>query len=388
MQVLIVEDDEILRASLLDILRDHDIEACAFEEPVQALEFYSRSPVPIVISDVCLPSMSGIELLCRIKALDPDTAVILMTALEELSNAVEAMKRGAFDYLTKPLDMNEVILLLKRAMYLRQIREENERLRKNLAGVSLIGESEAISLLRNAIRTAASSDLTVLLVGETGTGKDLAARIIHEAGMRSGHPFVKISCSRYSRNALDSELFGIEPGALTDGGQERQGKLFLAHGGTLYMDDVEDLTLDTQESLLRVLDEEFTESVGSTEEIPADIRIIASTKKDLKKLVDQGHFREDLYSRMNAYPIEFPALREHREDIPLMVRYFWDKMGHPKKTLREDALRILEEYAWPGNVRELRNVVEMLALSCPSQVVTRAELPTRLKKELVDPPTK
>jgi DNA-binding NtrC family response regulator len=387
MQVLIVEDEEILRASLLDILRDHGIEACAFEEPVQALEFYSRSPVPIVISDVCLPLMSGMELLCRIKAIDPDTAVILMTALEELSNAVEAMKRGAFDYLTKPLDMNELIVLLKRAMYLRQIREENERLRKTLAGTSIIGESDIISLLRNAIQTAASSDLTVLLAGETGTGKDLAAQIIHEASARSGHRFVKISCSRYRSDVQESELLGIEPGTFADASRGKKGKLALAHRGTVYMDDVEDLTPDVQGDLVRVLDEKITEAVGSIEEIPADIRIIVSTKKNLTKLTQRGRFREGLYSRMNAYPIELPPLRAHKEDIPVMVRYFWDKMGYPKKTLTEDALRILEEYPWPGNVRELKNVVEMLALSCLSEVVTREDLPARLKHGFDEQPT-
>jgi DNA-binding NtrC family response regulator len=381
MQVLIVEDEEILRASLLEMLRGHGIEAHAFEKPAQALEFYSRSPVPIVISDICPPSMSGIEFLCRIRAIDPDTAVILMTALEELSNAVEAMKKGAFGYLRKPLDVNELIVLLKRAMYLRQIREENERLRKNLAGASMIGESAVVSLLRNSIQTAASSDLTVLLAGETGTGKDLAARIIHETSVRSGHPFVKISCSRYSSTVLESELFGHGPETLPDASQGENGKFALAHQGTVYLDDVDDLTPDIQMRLLRVLDDKIVEPVGSIEETPVDVRIIASTRKDLTGLAYQGRFREDLFLRLNAYPILLPPLRQHKEDIPVLVRSFWDRMGHPEKTLTEDGLRILEDYPWPGNVRELKNVVEMLAVSCRSQVVTREELPARLTQE-------
>ena len=380
MQVLVVEDEEIVRASLMNILRDHSIEACAFEEPAQALEFYSRSPVPIVISDICPPRMSGTEFLCRIKAIDPDTAVILIAALEDLSNAVEAMKKGAFDYLTKPLDMNELIVLLKRAMYLRQIREENQRLRKNLAGASMIGESDVVSWLRNALQTAASSDLTVLLAGETGTGKDLAARIIHETSARSGHSFVKISCSRYGSTALESELFGHEPGTLPDASQGKEGKFAIAHRGTVYLDDVDDLTPDLQMRLLRVLDEQILEPKGPIQEIPVDIRIIASTKKDLTELAYQGRFREDLCLRLGAYPILLPPLRRHKEDIAVFVRNFWDRMGRPHKTLTEEALKILEEYPWPGNVRELKNVVEMLAVSCRSHVVTTEALPARLKQ--------
>ena len=381
MQVLIVEDEETSRDSLLNLLRDQGIEACGFGDPAQALEFYTRSPVPIVISDICTSGMSGIEFLCRIKAVDPDTAVILVAALEELSGAVEALKKGAFDYLTKPPDINELIVLLERAMYLRQIREENKSLRKNLAGASMMGESAVVSFVRNAIQTAASSDLPVLLAGETGTGKDLAARIIHETSARFGHPFVKISCSRYSSTVLGSDLFGHEPGTFSDTSQGKKGMFPLAHQGTVYLDDVDDLTPDIQRRLLGLLDDKIVEPVGSIEETSADVRIIASTKKDLTGLAYQGRFREDLCLRLSAYPVLLPPLRQHKEDIPVFVRSFWDRMGHPEKTLTEDGLRILEDYPWPGNVRELKNVVEMLAVSCRSQVVTGEELPARLTQE-------
>ena len=381
MQVLIVEAEEVLRADLLKTMGDRGIEAYAFEEPLRALEICARSSVPIVISSICPSSMSGIEFLSRVKAIDPDIAVILLTALEEISNAVEAMRKGAFDYLIKPLDVNQLIVSLNRAVHLRQIREENLRLRRSLAGTSMIGESAVVSLLRNSIRTAASCDLPVLLSGETGTGKDLAARMIHETSARSGHPFVKISCSRCSSTVIEDELFGREAGTLQDAGREVKGKVLLAHEGTVYLDDVDDLTPDIQRRVLRLLDHKVIEPVGSLEATPVDVRIIASAKRDLAELAYQGRFQEDLCLRLSSYCIMLPPLRRYKEDIPLFVRSFWDRMGHPQKTLTEDGLRILEDYPWPGNVRELKNVVEMLAVSCRSHVVTGEDLPRRLTQE-------
>ena len=381
MQLLMIEDEKILRITLRDELKERGYEVHAFEDPVQALEFFSRSPLPIVVSDIRLPHMDGLEVLSRIKAMQPDTTVILVTAYGEISAAVEAMQKGAFDYLTKPFDMEELIIRLERACALKELREENVRLRESLAGNSLIGESEVIQLLSNSIETAAGGNLTVLLTGETGTGKDLTAGLIHEASSRSSRPFVKIACAQYSSTVLESELFGHEQGAFTGATRKKKGKFCLAPQGTVYLDDVDDLTAETQVKLLRVLDEKVVEPVGSLQEIPVDIRIIASTKKDLTELIRQGRFRDDLFYRLNAYPIELPPLREHKEDIPLMVRFFWDRMGHPEKSLTNDALKKMEDHHWAGNVRELKNLVSRLALSCPSNLVSSEDLPVELGKQ-------
>jgi len=376
-----IEDENILRITLQDELTERGYEVHSFDDPLPALKFFSQTPVPIVISDIRLPNLDGIEVLSRIKTMDPDTTVILMTAYGEISIAVEAMKKGAFDYLTKPFDMEELIIRLDRARDLKELREENVRLRQTVTGTSLIGESEAMHLLRNSIETASNSDLTILLTGETGTGKDLTADLIHNASPRSRHPFVKIACAQYSSTVLESELFGHEQGAFTGATRKKKGKFSLAPKGTVYLDDVDDISPEIQVKLLRVLDEKIVEPVGSLQEMPVDIRIIASTKKDLNELIRKGRFRDDLFYRLNAYPIKLPPLREHKEDIPLLVRYFWDQMGHPEKSLGEDALQTVQAYNWPGNVRELKNITSRLALSCPTKLVSSENLPSELHKK-------
>jgi DNA-binding NtrC family response regulator len=381
MQLLMIEDESILRISLQDELRERGYEVHAFADPLPALKFFSQSPVPIVISDIRLPNIDGIEVLSRIKAMDPDTSVILMTAYGEVSVAVEAMKKGAFDYLTKPFDMEELIIRVERACDLIVLREENLRLRQTVTGTSLIGKSEAIRMLRNSIETASNSDLTVLLTGKTGTGKDLTAELIHNASPRSRRPFVKIACAQYSSTVLESELFGHVQGAFTGATRKKKGKFSLAPGGTVYLDDVDDISPEIQVKLLRVLDEKIVEPVGSLQEIQVDIRIIASTKKDLTEMIRSGRFRDDLFYRLNAYPIELPPLREHKEDIPLMVRYFWDHLGHPERSLTDDALQAAQAHDWPGNVRELKNITSRLALSCPTNLVSKRDFPAELQEK-------
>jgi DNA-binding NtrC family response regulator len=381
MQLLMIEDESILRISLQDELRERGYEVHAFADPLPALKFFSQSPVPIVISDIRLPNIDGIEVLSRIKAMDPDTSVILMTAYGEVSVAVEAMKKGAFDYLTKPFDMEELIIRVERACDLIVLREENLRLRQTATGTSLIGKSEAIRMLRNSIETASNSDLTVLLTGKTGTGKDLTAELIHNASPRSRRPFVKIACAQYSSTVLESELFGHVQGAFTGATRKKKGKFSLAPGGTVYLDDVDDISPEIQVKLLRVLDEKILEPVGSLQEIQVDIRIIASTKKDLTEMIRSGRFRDDLFYRLNAYPIKLPPLREHKEDIPLMVRYFWDHLGHPERSLTDDALQAAQAHDWPGNVRELKNITSRLALSCPTNLVSKRDFPAELQEK-------
>jgi DNA-binding NtrC family response regulator len=387
MQLLMIEDEDILRISLQDELKERGYEVHSFDDPLPALKFFSQSPLPIVVSDIRLPHMDGLEVLSRIKTIQPDTAVILMTAFGEISTAVEAIKKGAFDYLTKPFDMEELIIRLERACNLKELREENVRLRETLAGNNLIGESESVQLLRNSIETASNSNLTVLLTGETGTGKDLTAELIHVASPRSRRPLVKIACAQYSSTVLESELFGHEQGAFTGATRKKKGKFSLAPQGTVYLDDVDDISLEIQVKLLRVLDEKIVEPVGSLQQIPVDIRIICSTKKDLTELIQQGRFRDDLYYRLNAYPINLPPLREHKEDIPLLVRYSWDRMGHPEMSLTEDALKAMGSFNWPGNVRELKNIAARLAVSCPSNLVSKEDLPAELREEHLVRPT-
>jgi DNA-binding NtrC family response regulator len=381
MQLLMIEDERILRVSLQDELSERGYEVHAFEDPLPALKFFSQNPVPIVISDIRLPHMDGIEVLSRIKAMDPDTSVILMTGYAEVSVAVEAMKKGAFDFLTKPFDMEELIIRLERACDLLVLRQENVRLRQTVTGTSLIGESEVIGQLRNSIETASSSDLTVLLTGETGTGKDLTAELIHNASSRSRRPFVKIACAQYSSTVLESELFGHVQGAFTGATRKKKGKFSLAPGGTVYLDDADDISPEIQVKLLRVLDEKIVEPVGSLQGTKVDIRIIASTKKDLTELIQRGRFRDDLYYRLNAFPIKLPPLRQHKEDIPALVRRFWDQMGHPEKSLTDDALLAAQAHSWPGNVRELKNITSRLALSCPTNLVSARDFPAELQEK-------
>jgi len=367
MTIFVVEDEHILRVSLVDDLSDAGYQAIGFADGNEAWRALQKQPADVVLTDIKMPGMDGMELLDRIKSKFPHVTVIMMTAYGSVDSAVEAMKKGAYDYLTKPFHSDELLLILQRIQELESIKSENIQLKKQLSGhypiEAFVGNSHAARQIKEMIRTVAASDASVLITGETGTGKELVANIIHYNSPRKDKPLVKVSCAILARDVFESELFGHEKGAFTGAIKERIGRFEQANGGTIYLDDVDDIPLELQVKLLRVLQEKEVERVGSNQPIPVDVRVIASTKADLRKLIQEGKFREDLYYRLNVFPLHLTPLRERLEDIPVLVRFFIDQLtGGRQFHISPQVIDCLKKYHWPGNVRELKNVVERMLL--------------------------
>lgn len=384
MRVLLVEDDRVARVPLRDDIAEagYDVDEAGSAE--EALELLGRKGYDVVVTDLKMPGMDGIELLERIKAESPDTEVIVITAYGTVRTAVRAMKLGAYEYLTKPFDNEELLLLLERIRRMREVMEENVRLRRRLEEryrlEDMVGKSHKMQEVFRLIRTVASSDSTVLLQGETGTGKELAAHAIHELSPRRDGPFVKVSCAALSRELLESELFGHVRGAFTSAVKDKPGKFELADGGTIFLDEVDDIPLELQVKLLRVLQEREFERVGGTRTIRVDVRVIAATKVDLLERVRRGLFREDLYYRLNVVPIRLPPLRERKEDVPLLMEHFLRKLGAEGRIeMTPEAMKLLMDYDWPGNVRELENLVERLVVVGAGPKVGPEDLPPEIR---------
>ena len=368
MKVLIVEDEELKRITLLADLVQAGHTVTAADSARQALEILEREQLDVVITDLKLPGMDGLELLRTIKEeFSPSTEVIMMTAYGTIPVAVEAIRRGALDFVTKPFDNRQMLPLLARI--------EQKMARKDLsrephpAGEfsqieqAVIGKSPPIRHLKHLIRLCAESDSNVLLCGETGTGKDLAAAMIHKISARHSSPLVKVSCATFPENLVESELFGHERGAFTGADQRKSGRLELARNGTLYLDDVDDIPLAQQVKLLRVIDEKVFERVGSSTSIRCDVRFIASTKVDLTRRIAEGTFREDLYYRLKVIEVHLPPLRERPEDIPELAAYLLKRIaGERSAELSAEVIQRLRSYAWPGNVRELAHMLEQAQL--------------------------
>ena len=384
MRVLLVEDDRVARVPLRDDIAEagYDVDEAGSAE--EALELLGKKGYDVVVTDLRMPGMDGIELLERIKAESPDTEVIVITAYGTVRTAVRAMKLGAYEYLTKPFDNEELLLLLERIRRMREVMEENVRLRRRLEEryrlEDMVGKSHKMQKVFRLIRTVASSDSTVLLQGETGTGKELAAHAIHELSPRRDGPFVKVSCAALSRELLESELFGHVRGAFTSAIKDKPGKFELADGGTIFLDEVDDIPLELQVKLLRVLQEREFERVGGTMTIRVDVRVIAATKVDLLERVRRGLFREDLYYRLNVVPIRLPPLRERKEDVPLLMEHFLRKLGAEGRIeMTPEAMKLLMDYDWPGNVRELENLVERLVVVGAGPKVGPEDLPPEIR---------
>jgi len=383
--VLVVDDDPGLRESFRLILED-EFDVLEVPDGVQALEIIRSCQVDLVLLDIRLPGMDGIEVLERIKAVDEQVEVILVTAVKTLRTAVEAMKLGAFDYLTKPFDEDEVLSLIRRALEKRALEREVVFLRSELARRQdfdeIVGQHRGMQKLYQLIAQVARTASTVLITGESGTGKELIARAIHRQGPRRDKPFVPVNPAAVSETLMESELFGHEKGAFTGAYQRKLGKFELAHGGTLFLDEIATLKPELQVKLLRVLQEREIERVGGTQSIKVDVRIIAASNADLKKAVRNETFREDLYYRLNVVPITVPPLRERREDIPLLVNHFIRKFTHEFKKqisgVSPDALAALQEYPWPGNVRELQNIIERSVALVEGALVQLKDLPLDL----------
>ncbi len=338
----------------------------------------------VAVCDVNMPRMNGLELLHRLSELPASERplVIVITAYGSEKVAVQAMKAGAYDYISKPYDIDELRITVSKALEKVCLEKENRRLRQQVGGSPLLGNSAAMQRVRRLIEKAAPTDVTILLTGPTGAGKELAARTIHALSSRSSGPFVTMNCAAIPRDLVESELFGHEKGAFTGAGAQRQGKFELAHGGTLFLDEIADMSLETQAKILRVLEDKTFTRLGGKESITADVRLISATNKDLEKEMEQGSFRADLYYRLKVFEISLPTLAERREDIPLLVdhyiRHFAERHRRPVRGIEPAAMRMLIEYDWPGNVRELIHVIEQSLVLAEGDLITAADLPAEL----------
>ncbi|MBI2218171.1 MAG: sigma-54-dependent Fis family transcriptional regulator [Candidatus Rokubacteria bacterium] len=387
--VLVAEDDARTREGLSRALTRAGYRTLAAADGAEALTILRNESVDILLTDLKMPGADGLAILERVRAEFPEIIVIILTAFGTVDVAVEAMKKGAYDFLTKPINLDKLELLLLHALEARRLVHENRELRLRLRETSglkqLLGQSAPMQRLREAIQQVAATDAAVLILGETGTGKELVAQAIHYGGHRADRAFVKVSCAALPEGLLESELFGHERGAFTGARERRKGRFELAHGGTLFLDEVGDMSPPTQAKLLRVLQEREFERVGGTETLRIDVRLIAATNRDLEGLVGEGAFREDLYYRLNVVPVPVPSLRERAEDIPALMahflRAFAERWGKPVPEVTGEALALLCRYSWPGNVRELQHLVESMLVFSKGGPVTAADLPAAVRGE-------
>lgn len=364
--ILVVDDDTAHRTMLRTLLGRWGYVVSEADDGDSAISHVEEKPYDLIMMDIRMMRVSGLEALSKIKIINPSIPIIIMTAYSSVESAVEALKKGAYDYLTKPLDFDELKISLERAIEHRRLREENLQLKEQLGSQfdrrNIIGKSAAMEKLMQTVALVAASDATVLLTGESGTGKELIAGAIHFNSPRSGGPFVKINCAAITETLLESELFGHEKGSFTGADRKKEGKFRQADGGTLFLDEVSEMSLAMQVKLLRVLQEREITRVGGEEVIAVDVRVIAATNKDLDKEAAEGRFRQDLYWRLNVVSIEMPPLAERREDIPLLAHHFLfvfsEKNQKKIKGYSPQAMDLMMKYEWPGNIRELMNVVE------------------------------
>ena len=383
--ILVVDDEKNYLLVLSAVLEDEGYEVLTAPGGYEALEIQKSSDLDLILSDMKMPAMDGIELLENIKALDPDLPVIMMTAHGTIDKAVEAMQKGAYSYILKPFDNERLTIYVKKAVSMFQVVKENRRLRETVESQyrfgNFIGKSKPIRDVFEMIRKVAPANATVLIEGESGTGKELVAKSIHFNSPRRNKPFIAVNCSALAESLLESELFGHEKGAFTGAAARKKGRFELADSGTLFLDEIGELSQNLQVKLLRVLQEKTFELVGGTRTIIADIRIIAATNKILKEEMISGRFREDLFYRLNVVRIVLPPLKQRKEDIRLLVDHFIEKYASerkvdvPVKGVDQEVDRLFFDYSWPGNVRELENLIERVMILCPNDTVRVSDLP-------------
>jgi two-component system response regulator AtoC len=385
--VLVIDDKESVRQMLSKTLETEGYEVDVARDGIDGLRKAKEKRFDLVLTDLKLPKMDGLEVLSSMKELDSDIAVIVMTAYGTIETAVQAIKQGAFDYLAKPFDPDHLNFLIKRALENRRLLAENVLLREELAlnlGYSeIIGKSQSMREVSRLVKKVAPSDSTVLLLGESGTGKELFAHAIHSLSKRKNGPYVAINCAAIPRELLENELFGSEKGAYTGSVTRKMGKFEIAEGGTIFLDEVGDLDIALQAKLLRVLQEKKFERLGGTKTLTVNVRMIAASNFDLKKAIEKKTFREDLYYRLSVFPINIPPLKQRREDIPELATHFIKKycfeMKKTPKTISRDAMRLLEKYHWPGNVRELENTIERAIILCEGKRILPDHLAIRIQ---------
>ncbi|HET7436982.1 MAG TPA: sigma-54 dependent transcriptional regulator [Thermoanaerobaculia bacterium] len=387
MRILIVDDEEVLRDVLDAVLRREGFDILLASSGEEALNFLETEEVDLAILDVMLPGISGIDTLRAIRIANPSLPVIVITAFSSIDGAIEAMKQGAFHYIPKPFKNEEVVLTVNKALEQRRLSKENERLKAELsekyAYANIIGKSETMRKLFDLIRLAAPSRSNMLIQGESGTGKELVAKAIHHASTRARNAFVTVNSGSLPPELLESSLFGHVKGAFTGAIATKRGLFEVADGGSIFLDEIGNINLETQAKLLRVIQEKEFMRLGSVDVVKVDVRIIAATNANLQTLMAEGKFREDLFYRLNVINVQLPPLRRRREDIPLLVSHFLDKYAEEnKRRVREvtaDAMRIIMDHPWPGNVRELENAIERAVVLCTGDRITAELLPDYLR---------
>ena len=381
--ILIIDDDTSLRRVLEYNLQEEGYRVLAAGDGAEGLALFDGEHPDLVITDLKMPGVSGFQVLAAVKERSPQTPVMVITAFGAVETAVEAMKLGAYDYITKPFNRDELRLTVRKALELLGLAEENRRLKEELSERAefrnIIGISRGMEEVFSVVRKVADTEATVLITGESGTGKELVARAIHSLSARRTHPFVAINCAAIPRELLESELFGHVKGAFTGAVRDKEGKFQTAERGTLFLDEVGELPVELQPKLLRALQEREVAPVGGGSPRKLDVRVVAATNSDLEEAIAAGAFREDLYYRLAVIPIHLPPLRERPEDVPLLVRHFAAKHGAPAVGFAPDAMAALQKHAWPGNVRELENTVERLLILRGGDLITLAELPDKVR---------
>lgn len=394
--VLVVDDDPALREILREALMRESYTVSTAEDGTAAIQAVKESVVHIVITDYQLPDIDGLEVIDRLSKLDAKIIPIVMTGFGTIETAVRAMKSGAFDFITKPFDLETVAVVVRKAAEFHRLRQENHLLRRAVRDQyrleQLVGVSEPMQQVLEFVQKVADSDSTVMIQGESGTGKELVARMLHFNSLRRDRPLVPVNCGAIPENLLESELFGHEKGAFTGATHARMGRFELAHGGTIFLDEIGELSLPLQVKLLRVLQEREFERVGGNRTIHVDVRIIAATNQDLETMVEERRFRQDLFYRLNVIPIVIPPLRERRTDIPLLIDHFLTRFNQSKHTevvgLDDEALRLLTEYDWPGNIRELENMMERLVVLKKQGILSSEDLPQKISRRSIIPELK
>ena len=372
--ILVVDDEDAIRTSLRSILEDEGYDVSVAANGVEALKTYGTDPPDLMILDIWMPEMDGLETLRRVKEFVPTTQVMMISGHGSIETAVKAIKLGAYDYIEKPLSLENVTLRVKHALEQFRLAQENRSLRTKVQQkFELVGQSPAMQRLRELIETAGPTNSRVLIGGENGTGKELVARAIHMHSTRSDHPFVAVNCAAIPETLIESELFGHEKGSFTGATSMKRGQFEQADGGTLFLDEIGDMSLNTQAKVLRALQEQQFTRVGGTKLMKVDVRVLAASNKDLEKEIGKGQFREDLFYRLNVVPIVVPPLRERREDIQALVQHFMkthvEEQGLRMKDVSPEAMAVFQHYEWPGNIRELRNLIERLMIMVPGFII-------------------
>jgi DNA-binding NtrC family response regulator len=389
-RVLVVDDEQIIRESLSFILQKEGYEVEDAPNGQEAYKKVAENPPDIVITDIEMPGMKGVELLEKISQVSPQTFVIIITAYGSIETAIKALRMGAYDYILKPLDFDELVLRLRRLLEFKRLALENQMLRQEINREydfhNLVGQSAVMKKVFTTIERVSHSDGTVLITGKSGTGKELVARAIHHNSARQQNRFVPVNCGAIPDNLFESELFGHKRGAFTDAVSDKDGMFKTANGGTLFLDEVSETPFHLQVKLLRAIEQKEITPVGSTTPLKIDVRIIAATNQNLAERVEQGKFRDDLYYRLNVIEINLPSLSERREDVPLLVQHFVEKfrseMGKAIKGVDNKVMHILMNRTWKGEVRELQNVIERAMIFCDGEYITMKELPENLRAEL------